>query len=229
MTDLNQVSPLALVAASFSIEDYATVTASYRGATVSEENKRSDWGRFTLFGLFSGAMTKGDLTTALLVAYKPVKPNGKAGDSLSALRYAKGGDAARKAAETCLDIVEAASEGTVADAFRPIAIAFATNSPDAPKSLKALKDTLSTLRRDAAKAAKGETASEGEGEGEAASEGEAPAPSPIGQMAASLALRLSEASPADILAADSELSDLLETLRASIDRAIVADDIAIAA
>jgi hypothetical protein len=192
---------------------YAETTEALRKAEVSSENKRSDWGRETLTGLFGKHMTEGDLLAALLIAFKPKKPNGKAGDTLSSLRYAKGGDAVRKAATLCIDIVEAATEGQIAEAFRPVAIAFATDAPDAPKSLYALRDEMNRLRREAAKAAKGEPEGETEGETDAETSGETVAAVPLAVMAERMALALREAKADDIVAADDQLTDLLAAIR----------------
>lgn len=194
----------------FDAKHYAETTEALRKAEVTSENKRSDWGRETLTGLFGNHLTAGDLTAALLVAFKPKMNNGKPGTTLSSLRNAKGGDAVRKAAVLCLEIVEAASDGQIADAFRPIAIAFATDAPDAPKSLYALRDEMSRLRRDAAKEAAGvtEDGDEPEGEGETVV-----ATVPLAVMAERMALAIREASAEDVLAADEQLSDLMNAVR----------------
>jgi hypothetical protein len=192
-----------------------------RKAEVTSENKRSDWGRETLTGLFGKHMTEGDLTAALLAAFKPKKPNGKAGDTLSSLRYAKGGDAVRKAASLCLEIVEAATDGQIAETFRPIAIAFATDAPNAPKSLYALRDEMSKLRRDAAKEAKGGE----DGEDSESEDGETVvAVVPLAVMAERMALAIREASAEDVLTADDQLTDLLSALRDAFAAEAVEDE-----
>jgi hypothetical protein len=75
---------MTAIVLSFDAAHYAETTEALRKAEVTSENKRSDWGRETLLGLFGKHMTEGDLTAALLAAFKPKKPNGKAGDTLSA-------------------------------------------------------------------------------------------------------------------------------------------------
>ena len=197
----------------FDAAHFAVTTEALRKAEVTSENKRSEWGRETLCGLFSDAMTEGDLTAALLAAFRPKKPTGKAGDSLSSLRYAKGGDAVRKAAQLCLDIVAASEAGAVADVLRPIAIAFAVDAPDAPKSLYALRDEMKRLQREAAKAAGNGDESEQEQEQE-----QEPAAPPLAVMAERMALAVREASPEAILSADGPLGDLLASLREAFER-----------
>ena len=207
---------------SFDAVHYAETTEALRKAEVTSENKRSEWGRETLCGLIAGAMTEGDLLAALLAAVKPVKPNGKPGDSFSSLRYAKGGDAIRKAATLCLEMHEAAEKGAIADAFRPMAVAFAVDAPDAPKSLYALRDEMQRLRREAAKAAKaegGEGEGEGEGEAEGDEGGETVAVTPLAVMAERMALALREASPEAVVGADDALADLLEAIREAFAKA----------
>lgn len=214
---------MTAIVLSFDAAHYAETTEALRKAEVSSENKRSDWGRETLTGLFGKHMTEGDLTAALLAAFKPKKPNGKPGDTLSSVRYAKGGDAVRKAATLCLEIVEAATDGQIAEDFRPIAIAFATDAPNAPKSLYGLRDEMSKLRREAAKAAKGAEDGEDSEDGETVV-----AVVPLAVMAERMALAIREASAEDVIAADDQLTDLLSALRDAF-AAEVAEEEAIAA
>jgi hypothetical protein len=222
--EISQANRSKTMKLNFDAVHYADTTEALRKAEVTSENKRSDWGRETLCGLFSGKMTEGDLTAALLAAFKPRKPNGKAGDTLSSLRYAKGGDAVRKAAALCLDIRTAATEGQIAEAFRPLAIAFATDAPEAPRTLYALRDEMQRLRKEAAKAA-------GNGEGEGADDAPeaandpAPAPAvPLAVMAERFALALSEATDEDILAADDALTTVMEALRVAYSRGAAVEE-----
>jgi hypothetical protein len=200
-----------MTAISFDIAHFGETTETLRKAEVSSENKRSDWGRETLCGFFSERMDEGTMTATLLAILKPRKPNGKAGDTLSSLRYAKGGDAIRKAAVTCLDIYEAASKGPVAAEFRPVAIAFATAAPNAPKSLNALKAELTKLRKEASKAAS--DAADNAGNDADSDNDETVDKVPLAVMAERMALAISEASEEDILAADEQLTSLLEAIR----------------
>jgi hypothetical protein len=210
----------------FDAAHYADTTEALRKAEVTSENKRSDWGRETLAGLFSGKMTEGDLLAALVAAFKPRKPNGKAGDSFSSLRYARGGDAVRKAATLCLEMHEAAEKGTICEAFRPLAVAFAVDAPDAPRTLYALRDEMQRMRRDAAKAA-------GNGEGEAAEGADANVPgdadvkpeaTPLAVMAERMALALREATPEAIEGADDALAGLLEAVRDAYARGVAEEE-----
>lgn len=205
-----------MTAITFDIAHFGETTETLRKNEVSSENKRSDWSRETLCGFFSEHLDEGTLTATLLAILKPRKPNGKAGDTLSSLRYAKGGDAIRKAAETVLDIYEAASKGPVRDAFRPIAIAFATAAPNAPKSLNALKAELTKLRKEASKAAS--DAADNAGNDADSDNEEAVDVVPLAVMAERFALAVSEASEADGLAADEQLASVMAAIGALYER-----------
>jgi hypothetical protein len=202
-----------MTAIAFDIAHYGETTEDLRQKGVSFENKATDWSREGLCGLFSGRMTVGDMTATLCAILKPKMANGKAGTTLSSLRNVKGGDAIRKVAEGVIDVFEAANTGAVAEAFRPIAIAFATVSPDAPKSLNALRKELAKLRAEASKAAV-EAADNAKPEGEE-EEGEPEvAKTSLSVIVERAALAIAEASADDLLLADDAIASLMETIKA---------------
>jgi hypothetical protein len=204
-----------MTAIAFDIAHYGETTEDLRQKGVSFENKATDWSREGLCGLFSGRMTVGDMTATLCAILKPKMANGKAGTTLSSLRNVKGGDAIRKVAEGVIDVFEASNTGAVAEAFRPVAIAFATASPDAPKSLNALRKELAKLRAEASKAAveaadNAKPEGEGDGEGEEAPE----AKTSLAVVIERAALAIAEASADDLLLADDAIASLMETIKA---------------
>lgn len=203
-----------MTAIKFDLPHYGETTEVLRQNGVSFENKATDWSRESLCGLFSGTINVGDMDATLIAILKPKKPNGKAGDSRSSLRYAKGGDAIRKTADSVEDIFTAATSGAVAEAFRPIAIAFATAADNSPKSLAAVRGELSKLRSEAAKVAKAAADNAGN---TADADNETPKPVqvqvPLAVMAERMALALREASADDVLAADDQLTALMSALR----------------
>lgn len=151
-------------------ETVAADIKAFRSASVTSENRANVSARSMLAALVSGLWTRSLAESAIIHAFgNPKSPkSGKPVAKLSGLRDFTGGDAVRKAAETCFRIFEnidtdkpvtVASDtdgqpDTIvgAGAIRPLIVSYILNETDAPKSLRALNEAVAAALRAHAKA-----------------------------------------------------------------------------
>lgn len=172
---------------------------AFKAACVRAENASTPFARKALAGLLTGGATVSSVSALLLAAFKPKRPNGKAADKLSQLRYAVGGDAARKAAEKVFSVYENAS---LNDDIKAAIVAFVLESAGGAKSLNALVAEVAALVKQHNEATNAEEAAEGADDTTAEENGTAETP-PV------------EAAPAD-------LADMVNRMIVAIDSAEVA-------
>lgn len=115
-------------------------TGKFKAACVRAENASTPWARMTLAGLLTGKATPSSVTILLLTAFgTPKTPKGKASDTISGLRYATGGDAARKAAEAVFAI---SADCGLDDSIRKVVVDFVLERQGGARTLKALRDAV---------------------------------------------------------------------------------------
>lgn len=114
--------------------DFGSQIAKFRTSCIAAENAATPFARKALAGLLTGGATVSGVTGLLLAAFKPKLPSGKAGEKLSSLRNAPGGDAARKAAEKVFSIF---ADSALSPEILAIVSAFVLESDGAAKSLNA--------------------------------------------------------------------------------------------
>lgn len=189
---------------------------SFKSACVRAENASTPFARKALAGILTNGIDETGITVLLLNAFKPKRPkDGKLADKLSGLRYAVGGDAARKAAEKVFAVAKSAS---VYETVKPLVVAFVLESEGAAKSLNAL-DML--VKAEVAKVLEGQGASDAANDADdttAEENGEAPvapiAPviDDIGDMSNRLILALEGADVAALIAAQDRLNALFAAI-----------------
>lgn len=195
---------------SYNPADMGAEFSKFRDKTVSAANAATPLARLALAGLLSGGATENSLTLAAIAAYKnPKTPKGKPVESISGLRYAPGGDAARKTLET---VFRLAKDCALSDDIRASVTAFVLEAKGSAKSLAALSDIVKAQVK-ALNEAQGAQEQANEGEGQA-SEGEAPARPDIAHMANLLALALEQASDADLDGAIDAIAALASRINA---------------
>lgn len=151
---MNASNSLAIAAASFGDD-----VKAFRSASVTSENKGNVAAKSLLASLLAGVYTKDLATAAIIHAFgNPKGKNGKVIDKLSGLRNSTGGDGVRKMAETVFRIFDNIDADSVVPegsdykpAIRTLVTDFVLGNKGAPKSLRALNESVSASLRAYAK------------------------------------------------------------------------------
>jgi len=201
----------------FDKETYAGKVSKFIADCRSLVRSGEGFSRDTLAALLNNDMTIGTVDAMLVAKFKPRLPSGKVGTSRSSLRNADGGEAAKKAVDRIEKAFDACNSDVeaIATAFRPLAVAFATNAEGSVKSMSALLAQLKTIETNHAESLVPAEDTDGEG----TEEQDAPVieqEAPLATMANRLRLAISEADSATIAEAHDALVALQQALSGTV-------------
>lgn len=225
-------------------ENVGAWAKSLKGAATTVENADNLFGRSALVALLSGSITPANMALAAYAAFKPVNAKGKAVapklqgtrvESVSSLRTAKGGDAARKALDALFSIHatmsdEAALDRDGANLMVPAVLAYINADKGGASSPRVLDGILAKAAAEEALRKMGPVGSdEVEDEAPAEDKGDVPAQASPSDAILALAAFLESASDDELAAVGEEMAILMEVINGRFDVAVAPVEVAEAA